>query len=146
MDTESIKTIKSDILKVRYQGKIIRINITKELSINESIINSQLKDSPSSYAFLCMLKNKYIKERDKLDREKEIAYSEAWLYYKSSDSKMNNDTANHKANTNKKYISIYNKWQKISNIVENLISICRAYENRENILRTISANLRKENQ
>nr|DAJ84792.1 MAG TPA: recombination, repair and ssDNA binding protein [Caudoviricetes sp.] len=146
MDTESIKTIKSDILKVRYQGKIIRINITKELSINESIINSQLKDSPSSYAFLCMLKNKYIKERDKLDREKEIAYSEAWLYYKSSDSKMNNDTANHKANTNKKYISIYNKWQKISNIAENLISICRAYENRENILRTISANLRKENQ
>ena len=146
MDTESIKTIKSDILKVRYQGKIIIINITKELSINESIINSQLKDSPSSYAFLCMLKNKYIKERDKLDREKEIAYSEAWLYYKSSDSKMNNDTANHKANTNKKYISIYNKWQKISNIVENLISICRAYENRENILRTISANLRKENQ
>lgn len=146
MDTESIKTIKSDILKVKYQGKIIRINITKELSINESIINSQLKDSPSSYAFLCMLKNKYIKKRDKLDREKEIAYSEAWLYYKSSDSKMNNDTANHKANTNKKYISIYNKWQKISNIVENLISICRAYENRENILRTISANLRKENQ
>lgn len=146
MDTESIKTIKSDILKVRYHGKIIRINITKELSINESIINSQLKDSPSSYAFLCMLKNKYIKERDKLDREKEIAYSEAWLYYKSSDSKMNNDTANHKANTNKKYISIYNKWQKISNIAENLISICRAYENRENILRTISANLRKENQ
>lgn len=146
MDTESIKTIKSDILKVRYQGKIIKINITKELSINESIINSQLKDSPSSYAFLCMLKNKYIKERDKLDREKEIAYSEAWLYYKSSDSKMNNDTANHKANTNKKYISIYNKWQKISNIAENLISICRAYENRENILRTISANLRKENQ
>ncbi len=146
MDTESIKTIKSDTLKVRYQGKIIRINITKELSINESIINSQLKDSPSSYAFLCMLKNKYIKERDKLDREKEIAYSEAWLYYKSSDSKMNNDTANHKANTNKKYISIYNKWQKISNIAENLISICRAYENRENILRTISANLRKENQ
>lgn len=146
MDTESIKTIKSDILKVRYQGKIIRINITKELSINESIINSQLKDSPSSYAFLCMLKNKYIKERDKLDREKEIAYSEAWLYYKSSDNKMNNDTANHKANTNKKYISIYNKWQKISNIAENLISICRAYENRENILRTISANLRKENQ
>ena len=146
MDTESIKTIKSDILKVRYQGKIIRINITKELSINESIINSQLKDSPSGYAFLCMLKNKYIKERDKLDREKEIAYSEAWLYYKSSDSKMNNDTANHKANTNKKYISIYNKWQKISNIAENLISICRAYENRENILRTISANLRKENQ
>lgn len=145
MDTESIKTVKSDVLKVRYQGKIIRINITKELSINESIINSQLKDSPSSYAFLCMLKNKYIKERDKLDREKEIAYSEAWLYYKSSDSKMNNDTANHKANTNKKYISIYNKWQKISNIAENLISICRAYENRENILRTISANLRKEN-
>lgn len=141
----SIKDIKSDKLKVRYNGKVIEIDVTKELSINENIINSQLKESPSSYAFLCMLRNKYIKERDELEREKNIAYSEAWLYYKSSDSRMNNDTADHKANTNKKYISLCERHQKIASKAEDLISICRAYENRENILRTISANIRKEN-
>ena len=145
MLTDDIKKVKADILKVKYKGKIIRIDVTKELSINEGIINSQLKDSPSSYAFLCMLRNKYIKERTKLEREMERAYSEAWLYYKSSDSKMNNDTAAHKANSNKKYISLNEQYQKVNYIAENLISVCRAYENRENILRTISANLRKEN-
>lgn len=140
-----IKDIKSDKLKVKYNGKVIEIDVTKELSINENIINSQLKESPSSYAFLCMLRNKYIKERDKLERERDIAYSEAWVYYKSSDSRMNNDMADHKANINKKYISLCERYQKISSKAEDLISICRAYENRENILRTISANIRKEN-
>ena len=143
---KSIKNSKADILKVRYEGKVITINITKELSINENIINSQLKESPSSYAFLCMLRNKYIRERDSLERERDIAYSEAWLYYKQSDSNMNNDTAKHKANTNKKYLSISEKWGRANSKAENLISVCRAFENRENILRTLSANLRKENQ
>lgn len=132
-------------LKIHFQGKVFEIDVEKELSINENIINSQLKSSPSSYAFLCMVRNYYIKKRDKLEREKDMAYSEAWLYYKDSDSKMNNDTANHKANTNKKYISLYNKWKIIANKADDLISLCKAYENRENILRTISANIRKEN-
>lgn len=132
-------------LEVKFQGKTYIIDVSKELEINENILNSQLKDSPSSYAFLCMIRNYYIKKRDKLEREKDIAYSEAWLFYKNSDSRMNNDTADHKANTNKKYISLYNKWKIISNKADDLISLCRAYENRENILRTISANIRKEN-
>ena len=132
-------------LKIHFQGKVFEIDVEKELSINENIINSQLKSSPSSYAFLCMVRNYYIKKRDKLEREKDMAYSVAWLYYKDSDSKMNNDTANHKANTNKKYISLYNKWKIIPNKADDLISLCKAYENRENILRTISANIRKEN-
>lgn len=136
---------KINFLKVRFQGKTYKIDVQKELEINENILNSQLKDSPSSYAFLCMIRNSYIKRRDKLEREKDIAYSEAWLYYKNSDSRMNNDTADHKANTNKKYISIYKRWKVISNKTDNLISLCRAYENRENILRTLSANIRKEN-
>lgn len=139
-----IKKVKSDIIKVKYKGKTIEIDVTKELSIDENIINSQLKESPSSYAFLCMLRNKYIKMRDNLEREKDIAYSQLWLFYKNSDSRMNNDTANHKVNTNKKYISICERYQRIASKSEDLISICRAFENRENILRTISANIRKE--
>lgn len=132
-------------LKVNFQGRSFEIDVEKELAINENIINSQLKESPSSYAFLCMVRNYYIKKRDKLEREKDAAYSEAWLYYKASDNKMNNDMACHKANTHKKYVSLYNRWKVIASKADDLISICKAYENRENILRTISANIRKEN-
>lgn len=51
-------------LKVKFEGKSIEIDIQKELSINENIINSQLRDSPSSYYILCSLRDKYIRERD----------------------------------------------------------------------------------
>ena len=57
-------------LKVKFEGKTIEIDIQKELSINENIINSQLRESPSSYYVLCSLRDKYIKERDALAREK----------------------------------------------------------------------------
>ena len=36
-------------LKVKFEGNIITIDIAKELSINENIINSQLRESPTSY-------------------------------------------------------------------------------------------------
>ena len=35
-------------LKVKFQGKILEIDLNKELSINEDIINSQLMDSPTN--------------------------------------------------------------------------------------------------
>ena len=71
-------------LRVKFEGKLIEIDIQKELSINENIINSQLRESPSSYYVLASLRDKYIKERDALAREKEEAYSNAWLYYKDA--------------------------------------------------------------
>ena len=130
-------------LKVIFEGKSIEIDIHKELSINENIINSQLRDSPSSYYILCSLRDKYIRERDLLAREKEEAYSQAWIYYKDANERWNNDYVYHKANLNKKYASICERHLKAVEKANKFISICRAYESRENILRTINANLRK---
>lgn len=130
-------------LKVKFEGKLIEIDIQKELSINENIINSQLRESPSSYYVLASLRDKYIKERDALAREKEEAYSNAWLYYKDANERWNNEYVSHKANLNKKYSSIYERYLKAVEKANKFITICKAYESRENILRTINANLRK---
>lgn len=130
-------------LKVKFEGKLIEIDIQKELSINENIINSQLRESPSSYYVLASLRDKYIKERDSLAREKDEAYSAAWIYIKDSNERFNNDYVSHKANINPKYKSIYQRYLKAVDKANKFIAICRAYENRENILRTINANLRK---
>ena len=67
-------------LKVKFEGRILEIDIQKELSINENLINSQLRESPSSYYIFCSLRDKYIKERDALARETDEAYSSAWIY------------------------------------------------------------------
>lgn len=131
-------------LKVKFEGNIITIDIAKELSINENIINSQLRESPTSYYILCSLRDKYIKERDALSREKDEAYSSAWIYIKESNERFNNDYVSHKANVSPKYKSIYQRYLKAVEKANKYISICRAYESRENILRTINANLRKD--
>lgn len=141
---KKISEIRDDIISVKYKGKIVTINITKELSIDENIINSQLKNIPSSYAFLCLLRDNLIKKRDTLEREKNIAYSKAWLFYKESDNRLNNDTANHKAMVNPKYLSIEERYLKAVHKANKLISICRAYESRERIIQTMSANIRKQ--
>lgn len=131
-------------IKVKFEKSTLVIDISKELSINENIINSQLKDSPSSYYILCKIRDKYIKERDSLARQKEEAYSQAWVYYKDSNERWNNEYVSHKANTNKKYCSLYNRYLKVADKANRFISICKAYEARENILRTLNANLRKQ--
>lgn len=141
---KKISEIRDDVISVKYKGKLVTINITKELSIDENIINSQLKNIPSSYAFLCLLRDNLIKKRDTLEREKNIAYSKAWLFYKESDNRLNNDTANHKAMVNPKYLSIEERYLKAVHKANKLISICRAYESRERILQTLSANIRKQ--
>lgn len=130
-------------LKVKFEGNIITIDIAKELSINENIINSQLRESPTSYYILCSLRDKYIKERDALAREKDEAYSSAWIYIKESNERFNNDYVSHKANLNKKYSSINERYLKAVEKANKFITICKCYESRENILRTINANLRK---
>ena len=122
-------------LKVTFQGRELIIDLEKELSIKEDLINSQLKASPSSYYVLCSLRDKYIKRRDALAREKDATYSELWIYYKDSNP--------HKVNSSKKYCSVYARYLKAVDKANQFIAICRAYENREAILRSLNANLRK---
>lgn len=144
METVKIADIKDDILQIKYQGKQLQINITRELLIDESLMNSQLKSSPSNYAFLCTLRDKAIRKRDKLEKERDRQFSELWLYFKNSDSKMTNDSASHRATSSKKFQMAEDRYLKASYKANQLISICRAYESRERILQTLSANLRKE--
>lgn len=131
-------------VKVKYQGKELVIDIQKELSINPNKLDSQLREIPSSYYIFCNLRDKYIRQRDELARQRDEAYSTAWTYYKDSNPNWNNDYVSNKANTNKKYVSLYNRYLKAAEKAANFISICRAYESKENIMRTMSANLRRQ--
>ena len=130
-------------LKVKFQGKDLEIDLNKELKINEDIINSQLCDSPSSYYVLCSLRDKYIKERNALEREKDEAYSQLWVYYKDANERWNNDYVTNKVISSKKYSSIYERYLKAESRASQFISLCKAYESRTDILRTINANLRR---
>ena len=106
-----MKEIKIKPIKVKFQGKELKIDIQKELSINENLMNSQLKDSPSSYYILCAIRDKYIKERDALAREKEDTYATQWVYFKDSNERWNNDYVSNKVmNTIDEVKFIYNDY------------------------------------
>lgn len=144
MEKVKIKDIKDNVLEVKYKGKSYSINISEELSLDEKTLNRQLKDSPSNYEFLCHLKDEACRRRDSLEREKDAVFSEVWLFYKDSDSRMSNESATHRATKNQKYQSYLKKYIRADYKANQLISICKAYENRERILQTLSANIRKQ--
>lgn len=141
---DKLSQIPKEILRIKHNGKVYNIDLNYELRVDENIIDGMLRKSPSNYALLTLVRDKLIYKRDKLEKEKDKAYSKAWLYYKESSSKMSNETASHKAEMNQAYQGCLERYNKASYEANKLISICRAYENRENILRTISANLRKQ--
>lgn len=131
-------------IKVKYQGKVITVDIQKELTIDRNKLESQLSDIPSSYFILCSVRNNYIKRRDSLARERDEAYSRAWTFLKDANPSWNNDYVSHKANANHKYVSLSNKYLKAAEKASMLIDLCKAYESKEGILRTISANQRRQ--
>ena len=139
-----MKNIKVKPIKVKFQGKVIKIDIQEELSINENLMNSQLKDSPSSYYILCSIRDKYIKERDALAREKEDTYATQWVYFKDSNERWNNDYVSNKVLSSKKYRSVCERYLEAAAKASEFISICAAYQSRENILRSLNANVRKQ--
>lgn len=131
-------------LKVKYQGKIITIDIQKELTIDRNKLESQLREVPSSYYILCSVRNTYIRRRDSLARERDEAYSKAWTYLKDANPTWNNDYVSNKANSNHKYVSLSNKYLKAAEKAAMLMDLCKAYESKEGILRTLSANQRRQ--
>jgi hypothetical protein len=98
-----ISQIKSDTITVSYKGKKVVIDVTKELVIDDSLLNSQLMDSPSNYAFLCSIRDKYIQKRNILEKQRDYQFSKLWLFYKKSNAKMTNDMATHQVMDNAKY-------------------------------------------
>jgi hypothetical protein len=140
MDT--LKSLRQDVLEIKIGGKTRSIDITKELEINVNTLNSQLLDIPSNYDFLTLLRDEALKKFTKLKRDRDTTYSQLWVYYKEAGG--TNDMAANKAASNKKYLSIEKDCRKAEAKYQRLNSICRSYESREQILRTLSANNRQK--
>lgn len=78
-----------------------------------------------------------------LEREKDVKYSELWLFFKNNNERWNNDYVSHKVNSHKGYNQVLHRYMRAADKANQFIAICKAYENREAILRSLNANLRK---
>ena len=124
-------------------GKPYKFNLDLQLKIQETKLNTELMDQPRAYAFLCMLRNKVkleVKRKVKLlDRKK------AGMY-------------NHYAETMEKVTDINNKIKGSKTIrkmqddidayddIKSVLDICvDSFNQRKDLLQTLSSNLRIEN-
>ena len=107
MKDSSIKELKRESsinhLTVRVRGKKLDIDLSKELSINETSINKLISENPSSYSLISILKSKAVAERDQLEREKDRIFSQVYVSVVDSNPKATKEYATHKETANTKY-------------------------------------------
>ena len=131
MRDSSIKELKRESsinhLTVRVRGKKLDIDLSKELAINETSINKLISENPSSYSLISILKSKAV-----------------YVSVVDSNPKATKEYATHKANANTKYQVANDKFLEVKEYADKLISICKAFEMKAQLLQTFSSNIRKE--
>lgn len=136
-------------ISIKYGKESIKFNLFEELVINENRINEEIKEQPSYYGFLLILKSKL--ERLKNDKQASVnkLFAELYVNYKSRiDSNTNrpyaNDYVEARINKNKDYTKAI---AQVNKAVENLaiVTACvEAFHQRSFLLQSLSANVRKE--
>lgn len=142
---------KSNLMNIliRYNNEKFQFNLFKETVINEDNITEELKDQPSSYSFLTMLHKGLLKQYSGYEILEKKAYAHAYLKHKEANSPItgrvnSDDVAKQKAELDMKYLkaqraSINAKYE--VNVIGDAI---KAFEQRKDMLQTLSANRRKE--
>lgn len=130
-------------IEVLFRGKVYTINLYEELQINTQKINDELKEQPTSYAFLSTLNQHFIKRAENAERvmEKYKSMSIKKLYEKNGNVSLAKEL----------YAAepLYDKAMKDFNAAKdqrNILSMAvKSFEQRAFILQTLSANTRQRN-
>lgn len=141
--------LKSNLMGVNisYGKEDFSFNLNAELAIDENIINREVKEQPSSYAFLNMLYKKLIRAFKEAEKKMERKYSQLFLKYKQekedSGRSLNNDSVKAKINIDPVYNELWNEFIEAEHQAMVLEVCVKAFEQRVNLIQTLSANLRK---
>lgn len=120
------------------------IDLAKELQISETKLNSLIADNPANYGLLLQIKSSAVAKRDQLEREKDQVFSQIYISVVDSNPKATKEYATHKANANTKYQVVNDKFLKAKEYADKLVSVCKAFEMKAQLLQTFSSNIRKE--
>lgn len=143
---------KSDLLKIKiqYGKKAYEFNLYDELAMDEDNINKGLKTHITSYAFLAMLHKKCIKAKQQLEAQRKQIYARKYEAFKdqkneSTGRPFSNDLVDLKIQKSPSYIKITDQMFEAIHQCEILEVCVRSFEDRKDIMQSLSANLRKEN-
>jgi hypothetical protein len=141
----------SDIMNVaiRYGREKFSFNLYEEIVIDENIITEEAKNQPTNYAFLTMLHKKLTRYCKDLELEMKKEYSKQMEKIRSEKDPStgrppSKDVCDVKIQASPSY---QEKCRELISAEHNaeVIKVCvTSFEQRKDILQTISANLRKE--
>ena len=137
-------------INISFGEESFHFNLFKELIISEEKINEEAIEQASSYAFLSMLHTKVLRVAKDKKAEMEKIYAKKYVNYKTTidpDTKRPypKETAKEMATKNPTYqeaIRVYHQAEEEASI---LWSCVKAFEQRKDLIQTLSANLRKNN-
>lgn len=134
---------------IRYNGQRYRFNLFEELQVSEDSINKELKTQSSSYAFLTQLLVHLEKLSKELEMEQKAAWAKSYSIFKEEKGNngrpLTDDLAKAKADKSKTYITAHKAWLNAlfqKGIIQKAVV---SFEQRKDLIQSLSANLRNEN-
>ena len=142
---------RSSLMKVsiKFGKEDFEFNLYEELQINESIISREIKQQPTSYAFLLLLQTNLSSSLSKAKVEEERTYNKLYIRYKkrinqSTNRPNSDDSAKALVNTNPIYIKAQHNTIALAKNLGTISNCVKAFEQRSSLLQTLSANNRKQ--
>ncbi len=136
-------------ISIDYNGEKINFNLHQELRVNEDIINEQLKDQPTHYGFLLMLRARLISKLAQAKKDKSERHSELWQEYREETNPITGRAYTKEdilaiIDNDEEYTELYDTVIKLSEEVDILDAAVNSFEQRSYLLQTLSANTRKQ--
>ena len=130
-------------VSLEIDGKPYSFNLDIQLKIEEEKMVTHLKEQPRSYAFLCMLRNKVKIEIKK--KAKDLERKRAARYNQLAETMEKVTDINNKLKSNRLFKEMQDVIDDLDEIKSVLDIAVDSFNQRKDILQTLSANLRKEN-
>lgn len=141
------KTSRLNRITIKWEGETIKFNLFDELKISEAALMKEIKVQPSYYSFLLMLHKKLLTKFEDLKVQRETRYYTAFLQAKEEKNAgrpLNDDVCKARAKTDKEYQILTKACIKVKDDADAIYSCVKGFEQRKDLLQTLSSNIRKE--
>ncbi len=134
---------------IKHGDEKFKFNLYEEIKIDESKISEDLTDQPTSYSFLTMLHKNLIKTFSDKELSEKRAWAKAYIHWKEQKNpetqrNYSDDLAKAKAELDAEYIKAQRETIEAKFDMSRIDACVRSYEQRKDILQTLSANSRRE--
>lgn len=136
-------------ITVKYGKEVHRFNLIDIVQISEHTIDRELKRQPGYYGFCLLLQKKLNTAYEQLRQDRKRLWGHLYLRAKenlksNSGRGYSDEAAKAYVLCNKKYVAITKACIQAKDSADTIYAVIKAFEQRKDLMQTISSNKRKE--